>query len=271
MLGFSDMVKTPQRVLDLFQIIDRLNVHRHDAFRCLMYSDTLLVYNLFDPKTPYDRHYCVLFLAEFAQDLLYRIIGRNYYFRGILRRGPFFHKRFDNLDAFFGKSLIQAYRDEKSLIGCGLFIDQSILPDNWVFPTIRHCEQYHYVFLTQHIHKASEYGAYGYPFDGFALDSTGTTSLTYSQLLFLKDVYEKAANHPNPSVRSKFQATWSFYHNKYPALCDIWCSSNFNLSAIASADWNSAATGFKKELKSKYYKYDANKRLQGTRRKRRVP
>ncbi len=127
-LGFSEMAQTPQRVLDLYQIMDRLHAHRHHAFQRLVFSDTLVVYNTHEPRNAHDRQYYVMYLAEFAQDLLYRLIGRDYYFRAILTKGEFFHHRFENLEAFFGQALIDSYRHEKDLIGCSLFMDSRLPP-----------------------------------------------------------------------------------------------------------------------------------------------
>lgn len=218
-LGFSDLAQRPDRVLDLYQIMDRLHVHQHDAFNRVVFSDTLLVYNIDQPKSGYDRHYYIMFLAEFAQDLLYRLIGRDYYFRAILTHGQFLHQKLSHIEAFFGQALINAHNAEKSLIGCGLFIDNRLLADNHIFPTRRHCGQYDYVFLTQDIQRASEYGRNGFPFPGDVLDSTATTFPTYAQLRFLADIYQKASTHDDPRVRAKFQATWTHYEQQYPALC----------------------------------------------------
>jgi len=257
-LGFAEMAKMPQRILDLYQIMNGLHVHQHDQFKCIVFSDTLLVYNIPAPRNAHDRQYCVMFLAEFAQDLLYRLIGRDCYFRAILTKGGFLHHSFKNLEAFFGQALIDSCRAEKELIGCGLFIDTRLLKENQIFPTWRHCDRYHYVFLTQDIQRASEYGQSGFPFPGALLDSTTMTFPTYSQLLFLADIYRKAAEHPEPRVRAKFQATWSFYQNQYPSLCDTLRQSDFDFNAVADADWKRAKKFFERELCSGYYRFNAN-------------
>jgi len=251
-LGFSELAKTPEQVLDLYQIIDRLNAHTHEA---IVFSDTMLVYNIQAPMGPYERHYYVMCLIEFAQDLLSRLIGRENYFRAIIKKGEFIHKKFENLDAFFGQALIDAYRDEKSLMGCGLFLDSNLLKENDVYPTWQHCEQYHYVFLTQEVQRAAEvYGRHGFPFSGKLLDSAALNS-TYAQLLFLKDVYKKSREHPDPNARSRFQATWTFYQLRFPILCDALCKCQFDFRAISDANWDEAASAFKENLRSDYFKY----------------
>jgi hypothetical protein len=256
-LGFTEMAREPQRVLNLYQVMDRLNVHRHDAFQALVFSDTLVVYNRVEPSNAHDRRYYVMYLAEFAQDLLQRLIGRDCYFRAILTKGSFIHHRFENLEAFFGQALIDSHRYEKGLIGCGLFMDVQLLKENEIFPTRRHCDRYHYVFLTQAIQNASNLGTSGFPFHGDLLDAMGTTTLTYAELTFLADVYRKSTSHPEPKVRSKFQATWNFYQLQFASLCDILRGSGFDFNAVADADWASAKASFDKELASDYYRFNA--------------
>ena len=257
-LGFSEMAATPNRVLNLYQIMDRLNVHAHKVFKSIVFSDTLLVYNVLQPRDANDRNYCVMYLLEFAQDLLYRLIGRNYYFRAILTKGEFLYHRFENLEAFFGQALIDAYRQEKDLIGVGLFLDNRLLLENTIFPTQQHCDRYHYVFLTQDVTSANDYGKAGFPFSGAILDSTATNFPTYAQFVFLADVYANAMEHPVPKVRAKFQATWVFYQVKFPDLCNVLQRSGFDLNAVADADSNAASVHFQNELSTEYYKFSAS-------------
>ncbi|MBI9077740.1 MAG: hypothetical protein JEZ02_20230 [Desulfatibacillum sp.] len=251
-LGFSEMVETPSRILDLFKIINSLNVHIHSQFKCIIFSDTMIVYNRFDPVTTHDHCYCVMYMIEFAQDLLYRLIGREYYFRAILTKGEFRHEALENLDAFFGRALINCVHDEKSLVGCGLFIDKELLSNNHIFSTTKHCQKYDYVFLTQDITRANVYGKEGLPFPGDLIDSSGMTFPTYAQLMFLKDVREKSLDAPDPKVRAKFQATWTFYEKMFPLLCKAWLDSNFNCNAISNANWPEAKRFFDNELQSIY-------------------
>ena len=89
LLGFSDLVLKRGAVSRLYNIINSLNAHKHHAFRTIAFSDTLLVYNTYDPVSEHDRHYIVMFMCEFAQDLFYRLIGRNLYFRAYLTKGEF--------------------------------------------------------------------------------------------------------------------------------------------------------------------------------------
>jgi hypothetical protein len=191
-----------------------------------------------------------MYLAEFAQDLLYRLIGRDYYFRAILTKGGFLHRNFNNFEAFFGQALIDSYRHESDLVGVGLFLDTELLGENRIFPTQRHCDRYHYVFLTQALQSANSYGESGFPFPGEVLDSTTMNFPTYAQLIYLKDIYEKSMDFPIAKVRSKYQATWNFYQLEFPALCNVLRESEFDFNAVADADWEEARVHFEKQLKS---------------------
>lgn len=265
-LGFSEMAKTPERVLNLYQIMDRLHVHSHESFRSIVFSDTLLVYNVEAPRNEEDAKTCVMFLIEFAQDLLYRLIGRDYYFRAVLTKGEFLYHEFSHLDAFFGQALIDAYNQEKNLAGVGLFLDNRLLEVNDIFLTQKHCDHFSYVFLTQDIQRANSFGYDGFPFDGDLLNSTTMNFPTFDQIQFLADVYKNAREHPLPKVRSKFQATWTFYELKFPGICNALQQSNFDCNAVADADWDSARKKFEEELQSDYYVFnpeDLTKKVPG--------
>jgi hypothetical protein len=45
-LGFSQMIECdPRKVALVYSILDDLNVHRHNAFKAIAFSDTILAYN----------------------------------------------------------------------------------------------------------------------------------------------------------------------------------------------------------------------------------
>jgi hypothetical protein len=46
-LGFKKLVdEAPDRVDDLFEIVASLNLHQHHDFAAIVFSDTILVYNI---------------------------------------------------------------------------------------------------------------------------------------------------------------------------------------------------------------------------------
>lgn len=133
-LGFSDMVKTnPYKVEEIYKIINSLNVHKHNAFKTIIFSDTVLVYNIIEPVSKDDHKYLVMYLCEFVQDLLYRTITKNVYFRAILLYEEFTHYKLENVECFYGRSLIDAYSKEKDLVSMGLYIHDECNKYNRIF------------------------------------------------------------------------------------------------------------------------------------------
>jgi hypothetical protein len=83
-LGFSELVLKKGRIEDLYDQIDTLNSHEHTAFKTLAFSDTILIYNTVE----WGRHYLVMYLCEFAQDLFYRLVSRDLHFRAYREKSP---------------------------------------------------------------------------------------------------------------------------------------------------------------------------------------
>ncbi len=148
-LGFSEMVNDPERVMMLYRIINDLNVHRDASFKAIVFSDTLIIYTDFQIEKRGDATFAVMFLCEFAQDLLFRTIGRNFFFRASIVFGAFKHERLANLEAYFGPALITAYRAEKHLKAVGLFIDEYSAQFCDIFKSRFYCQGFRFVYLTQ--------------------------------------------------------------------------------------------------------------------------
>jgi hypothetical protein len=173
-LGFSDLVTADSRkVHDLYEVIASLNVHKHPSFQAIVFSDTILVYNTHRPTTAYDRHYLVMYLCEFAQDLQDRLTGRGIVFRAVLVHGEFMHYELNSVPCFFGTALINAYRSEKQIPAIGLFTEHSIVPDSDIFQTTPFNDRYDFVFITQTLETIeNEHGGI-FPIDRFYLEETG--------------------------------------------------------------------------------------------------
>ncbi len=76
-LGFTDIIKKASDVEGIYKIIDDLNVFMHKgSFECIVFSDTLLIYDT-KPVSSDSREICrsIMWMCEFAQDLLYRSIS----------------------------------------------------------------------------------------------------------------------------------------------------------------------------------------------------
>lgn len=127
-LGFTHPVKQGNgRVIsDLYEVIASLNANNHDAFKVVVFSDTVVVYNVNGGDTSEDASYLIMFLCEFAQDLLHRLTNRDIYFRAVITYGDFTHYELNGIPCFFGNALIEAYNSEKELKAIGLFIHKKI-------------------------------------------------------------------------------------------------------------------------------------------------
>lgn len=83
-LGFTDLVQSHNSKIEyLYKVIDSLNVHQHDAFETIVFSDTILVFNKVAPTTEHEHQYLVMYSCEFAQDLFYRCVSLGIQFRAI--------------------------------------------------------------------------------------------------------------------------------------------------------------------------------------------
>ena len=103
------MRSNTSKVERIYAILDSLNVHRHNAFKTIVFSDTILVYNPELARTEDDKSYLVWYLIEFAEDLHHRLTGQDVFFRAILTAGRFTHYHLENIESFFGEALIDAH------------------------------------------------------------------------------------------------------------------------------------------------------------------
>ncbi|MDQ7058867.1 MAG: hypothetical protein Q9N62_10800 [Ghiorsea sp.] len=113
-LGFSELVSSsPDTIDDLYEVIASLNAHNHDAFKCVIFSDTILVYNIDGGNHPADISYLIMFICEFSKDLLHRLTNRNVVFRAVISSGYFRHYQLNDVPCFYGTALTKAYYSEK--------------------------------------------------------------------------------------------------------------------------------------------------------------
>ncbi len=64
-LGFTDLVsQSNARIDDLYEVIASLHVHNHPSFKVIIFSDTILVYNVEGEDTRRDRTYLIMYLCE---------------------------------------------------------------------------------------------------------------------------------------------------------------------------------------------------------------
>jgi hypothetical protein len=241
-LGFSNMTKdNPAEARRLYYVIEQLNAHKHDQFKVIVFSDTILIYNLQKPISDMEKEYYVMFLIEFAQNLLYSCIGKKFYFRALILNGEFEHSTSTNIERFFGKALIDAYSKEKLIQATGLFIEKQCDRFNKIFPSRKYDDQFRFVYLNQRLDSLARGELGDIPiklndFSGF--DNEWHLA---KDIHMLKDIHSNMRNNPDPKIRSKFLTTWDFYVQQYPNFLQKLVQGNFNLSIICKDfNWDKA-------------------------------
>ncbi|KLV47698.1 hypothetical protein SH16_01431 [Aeromonas caviae] len=238
----------PRKVARVYSILDKLNVHKHNAFKTIVFSDTILVYNPEIAKTDQDRDYLVWYLIEFAEDLHHRLTGQDIYFRAILTSGSFNHYQLENINCFFGLALVNAYLSEKNIPSLGLFIDNHCNKHNLYFKVSPFDKDLSFVYLNRSLEDLNKLTGGYYP----SKDSILSDLAPYVpwQVNFLKDLYDKMRGHDSPIVRTKFLTAWDFYAKRYPSLVKALTESNFSLSSLAPENtWIDESKAMENDIK----------------------
>ena len=251
-LGFSEMTdREPRKVARTYTILDLLNVHRHHAFKTIVFSDTVLVYNPQPAKSLEDRQYLVWYLTEFAEDLHHRLTGQDIYFRAVLTSGDFSHYPLKNIECFFGRALISAYTREKGIPSIGLFIDKSCVEYNQFFRIEPFNVESSFVYLNRSIESLTQLTNDNYPFRDRAIEDQAPY-LPW-QVRHLRDVYTNMRTHNSPAVRAKFLTAWDLHARRYPGLTRALVDGNFKVSALGGPGaWRDQVTAMESSIK--YYK-----------------
>lgn len=240
-LGFADLVKNhPDEIEKLYKIIDSLNVHKHNAFKTIIFSDTILVYNILDPKTKFEHGYLVMYACEFVNDLLYRLTDKDRYFRAILTYGNFKHYNLTNVECFYGQSLVDSYNKEKETTGIGLFIDKRIQKHNIHFRTTSYDKDLDFVFLLPCFERLNNNTAGILPTkDLVTLSDTDDYWAIKFELKMLKNIYHHSINNPDTKIRAKYLQTYQLYKNRYKKLLNCFEATDFNPTTINNSfDWS---------------------------------
>ena len=225
-LGFSALIDEGfARIEDLYEVIASLHVHDHPSFQVIVFSDTVLVYNVEGGDIPRDRAYLVTYLCEFAQDLQRRLTGKGVFFRAILVRGQFTHYELNGIPCFFGPALVRAYRAEKTLPAVGLFMERSLVPDSDIFKSVPFDDFHNFVFITQALNTAED--LWGGVIDRFELEGTDLIYVLVPELLFLRELSRFAAFHPDERVRQKHANTLKVFRARYPRTLGLLEANNF--------------------------------------------
>lgn len=250
-LGFKEMtLRDRRKVARIYAILDKLNVHRHPNFKTIVFSDTILTYNPVEVHNDGDREYLVWYLTEFAEDLHHRLIGQDIWFRAVLVSGEFNHYNLQNIECFFGESLISAYLSEKNLPMMGLAMHDSCLPYNRFFKLDRFNNDYSFVYLARQLEQIQEFTEdFPTPYGNMS----DISPLFPEAARFLSDLHLLMRQHNDPSVRAKALATWDFYNRRYPKILSALLANDFDLTAIApQGEWAEEAQTLKQNIS--YYK-----------------
>lgn len=238
-LGFSQLVSEDERrVNDLYEVIASLNVHKHDTFRAVVFSDTILVYNAVRAQSEHDKRYLVMFLCEFAQDLMHRLVERNIVFRAVLVRGEFTHYELNSIPCFFGPALVHAYKSEKDIQAIGLFISTELIPENDIFKSHSFDDNFHFVYITQSLQRVEHDFQGGFPVDAWLFEDTDEIWHIVPEALMLRHIYDNANSDLPKEIKMKYQTTWDLYEKEYPHTVGFLLEHQFDVSAMApKADW----------------------------------
>ncbi len=246
LLGFSDMIKTGYPVENIYARVDELNVHHDNDFKCIVFSDTILVYGAdfwLD-----NRASAVMWLVEFAQDLFYRLIPLDKHFRAFITEGEFEHTDMKNIEAFYGRALVDCYEAEKEVNAMGVFLDSKLVSYSDIFKTTPYNGRCSYVHVMQGLGALDFSGTIFAPVTNLTFPIPGELvdgaefSISYSAR-YIENVYRGSRDETNAlRVREKFTNTLSLIRDRHPLLVDSLIASGFDLNALTTgidwSDWN---------------------------------
>ena len=224
-LGFSQMVREHSaKIPQVFKIIDELSVHRHYAFRAIVFSDTIIVYNDNDEMP---NHYYVTYLIEFAQQLFYRLLSIGVFFRGLITYGEFEYHNLRNIQAYWGSALIDTYNDEKNMEGFGLFVRKDLSNDILIFEKMSAGNNYNFVFLCQSYMNLYKRVHGELPIDMDLLTETDEFDRIDEDLLFFREIAYRKEHYPCRKIKEKYRTVYNWYKEKTPEFFKVFEEQGF--------------------------------------------
>ncbi len=230
-LGFAQLVKNhPEKVRRLYYALDNLNCFKHDNFRTIVFSDTIVVYNSTDVIWDHDKKCIIMFLIEFAQNLLYETLGMNIWFRAVIVEGDFEHIPMENFERYFGKALVKAYIGAKKFKYSGLLIEKQCQTFNDVFEVHRIPESkaYYYVLLNQSLCEYEK----GFILADF-IEETDQQWYLAKDAFYLKQLF-KGLNSSKPDIKAKYINTCGILEQHFPETIAKLKKTNFHPKAFSS-------------------------------------
>lgn len=245
-LGFSEMVKEHSpKIPQIFDIFNGLNVHDHYAFRTIVFSDTIIVYN---ENNDMPNHYFVTYLIEFAQQLFYELLSIGIYYRGLITYGDFEFHKLSNIQAYWGNALIETYSDESKLKGFGLFVRRDLSDDIVILDKIPVGEKYNFVFLCQSYINLNKKVNGILTVDINLLTGTDEFDRIDEDLAFLREIAFLKDNHHCEKIREKYRTVYDWYKEKTPKFFEIFEQQGF-LPIVLNSGFTGSINPF--EIKSK--------------------
>jgi hypothetical protein len=240
-LGFSALVdQSSERIDDLYEIIASLNVHEHGAFRSVIFSDTILVYNIDGGDTPRDLSYLLMYECEFAKDLLHRLTNRGIVFRAVITRGPFRHYQLNDVPCFYGSALVKAHDAEKDIKAIGLFMSRDLLAYCNIFRYSHFNDEFVFVYMTQSLDELEPLCGSGIPDLGYYINNRDLNWNAGPELMHIAELCRGAHSELSQPIKEKYMRTVELYRHRYPQLIENIERNRFDFTAVfPDADWDS--------------------------------
>lgn len=238
-LGFSELVNEgTERIDDLYEVIASLNAHKHDAFRCVIFSDTILIYNVDGGDTSRDLSYLLMFECEFAKDLLHRLTKRGIFFRAVITSGYFHHYQLNEVPCFYGAALVDAHNAEKDIKAIGLFMSNDLLHYCDIFHYAPFNEDVSFIYITQMLDEMEQLCGSDVPGLGLYINERELNWNAGPELLHIADLCQGArSNWPEP-IKRKYVRSVELYRSRYPRIVECLEKNNLDISAVVpDADW----------------------------------
>lgn len=238
-LGFSDLVKNDvEKVRILFKIVNDLNVHQHFDFKTIVFSDTILIFNKEVATSQHDHEYLIMYACEFIQDLMFKTIELDIQFRAILTHDEFYYENLDNLEAYYGAALVNAYHKEKEINGLGLFIDKRISKYNLIFKMSEFDKDLNFVYLLQTLEFLHSFGEFTLPLSSSYVSAGFDLFGLEDNVITLKNIYANIASQTDSKIRGKYLETYNQYRKRYSWLLDLFETNDFDHTIISPhAEW----------------------------------
>ncbi len=251
-LGFTDLAMNGSpRIDDLYEVITSLNALKDSGFGAIVFSDTILIYNMDWPDTVSSRQTMVMYLCEFAQDLQHRLTKRNIFFRAVLVKGEFTHYELNSIPCFYGAALIQAHNAEKNIKAVGLFMHNSIVADSHIFKTRSFNSDFHFVYITQGLNYAEHYLGGRFPIDKGLLEDSCFIYQLVPEVIHLRQIFKEMKNHAVLNVKIKYKNTWDMFSQEYPNTTKFLSKNNFSwLAMCPSGSWVQAIKKYPEDFSS---------------------